>query len=103
MISTVIGVDIVFVLFASSHAEAFPNTAYVELPNGWNFFFFLFIFFIFNSTSSCFFIVFFSKDFYLLACLTCSIVGQLQNIPVTHCILAYLHITCDHASPASAY
>lgn len=29
----------VFVLFASSHAEAFPNTAHVELPNSWNFFF----------------------------------------------------------------
>lgn len=102
MISTIIGVDIVFVLFASSHAEAFPNTAYVELPNSWNYFFFIFIFFIFNSTFFSF-LVLFSKDFYLLTCLTCSIVGQLQNTSVTHCILAYLHITCDHASPASPY
>lgn len=51
----------VFVLFASSHAEAFPNTAYVELPNSWNFFFFIFIFFIFNST----FFSFFSFIFFL--------------------------------------
>ena len=36
----------VFVLFAFSHAEAFPNTAYVELPNSWHFFFYLHLFYI---------------------------------------------------------